>query len=171
MGITTCALLPFSLAIERYTMSFQGQLRAIQLTLSKGAALISVPETEAIPGQGLAGDRRAKGKTTEPLNQVTLIETEALTAAARDYELTIEPLLTRRNLLTEGVPLNHLVGVEFQVGPVVLRGIELCEPCGYLESQTFPGIKKALLHRGGLRAEIVRGGILRVGDIITVQQQ
>ena len=147
-------------------MSFQGHLRAIQLTPSKGAALISVPEVEAIPGQGLAGDRRANGKPTKPMNQVTLIETESLAAAARDYELTIEPLLARRNLLTEGVPLNHLVGVEFQVGPVVLRGIELCEPCGYLEGCTFPGIKKALLHRGGLRAEIVRGGTIRVGDSI-----
>ncbi len=147
-------------------MPFQGHLRAIQLTPSKGAALVSVSETEAIPGQGLAGDRRANGRPTQPMNQVTLIETESLTAAARDYELTIEPLLTRRNLLTEGVPLNHLVGVEFQVGPVVLRGIELCEPCGYLEGCTFPGIKKALLHRGGLRAEIVRGGTIRIGDTI-----
>lgn len=147
-------------------MPFHGHLRAIQLTPSKGAALISVPEVEAIAGQGLAGDRRANGKPTKPMDQVTLIETESLTAVARDYELTIDPLLTRRNLLTEGVPLNHLVGVEFQVGPVVLRGIELCEPCGYLEAQTFAGIKKALLHRGGLRAEIVRGGTIRVGDVI-----
>jgi len=147
-------------------MSFQGQLRAIQLTPSKGARLISVRETEAIVGQGLAGDRRASGKPTRPLNQVTLIEQESLAATARDYELEIEPLLTRRNLLTEGVPLNHLVGVEFRVGAVVLRGIELCEPCGYLEGCTFPGIKKALLHRGGLRAEIVRGGTIQVGDII-----
>lgn len=147
-------------------MPFQGQLRAIQLTPSKGAALISAPEVEAIPGQGLAGDRRATGKPTKPLNQVTLIEVESLIAAARDYELEIDPLLTRRNLLTEGVPLNHLVGVEFQVGPVLLRGIELCEPCGYLEKCTFPGIKKALLHRGGLRAEIVRGGKIQVGDAI-----
>lgn len=147
-------------------MSFQGNLCAIHLTPSKGAALISVHEVEAIPGQGLAGDRRAKGKPTEPLNQVTLIEVESLVAAARDYELTIEPLQTRRNLLTEGVPLNHLVGVEFQVGEVIFRGIELCEPCSYLEGQTFPGIKKALLHRGGLRAEIVRGGTIRVGDAI-----
>jgi MOSC domain-containing protein YiiM len=148
-------------------MSFQGYLRAIQLTPNKGAALVAVESVEAIPGQGLAGDRRAKGKPTEPLNQVTLIEIEALTAAARDYNLAIEPLLTRRNLVTEGVPLNHLVGVEFQVGEVVLRGIELCEPCGYLERQTFPGIKKALLHRGGLRAEIVRGGKIQLGDRIT----
>jgi MOSC domain-containing protein YiiM len=147
-------------------MPFQGQLRAIQLTPSKGAALLSVTQVEAIPGQGLAGDRRATGKPTEPLNQVTLIEVESLVAAARDYELEIDPLLTRRNLVTEGVPLNHLVGIEFQVGPIVLRGIELCEPCGYLEKCTFPGIKKALLHRGGLRAEIVRGGKIQVGDAI-----
>jgi MOSC domain-containing protein YiiM len=166
-AITTFFLFSFK---RGFAMPFQGHLRAIQLTPSKGAALVSVPQVEAIPGQGLAGDRRATGNPTEPLNQVTLIEVESLVAAARDYELTIEPLQTRRNLLTEGVPLNHLVGVEFQVGPVVLRGIELCEPCGYLEKCTFPGIKKALFHRGGLRAEIVRGGTIHVGDVIQVAQ-
>ncbi len=63
-----------------------------------------------------------------------------------------------------GVPLNHLVGREFQIGPVRLRGIKLCEPCGHLEKMTVPGIEKALLHRGGLRAEILTSGTLRPGD-------
>jgi MOSC domain-containing protein YiiM len=67
-------------------------------------------------------------------------------------------------LLTEGVPLNELVGTTFRVGEVVLKGLELCEPCGYLEKRTFPGIKAALKGRGGLRCCVVKGGTVRIGD-------
>ena len=83
-----------------------------------------------------------------------------------ESELLLQPGQARRNLVTRGVPLNHLVGREFQVGEVVFRGIRLCEPCGHLESLTIKGVKDGLCHRGGLRAQIVRGGIIRAGDII-----
>jgi MOSC domain-containing protein YiiM len=73
---------------------------------------------------------------------------------------------SRRNLLTRGVPLNHLIGREFTVGEVVLRGIRLCEPCDHLEGLTVKGIKDGLHHRGGLRAEILHGGTLQPGDAI-----
>src|SRR5262249_61459375 len=98
--------------------------------------------------------------------EVTLVETEAVEALARECNLEIDPGKVRRNLLTREVPLNHLVGREFQVGGVVLRGIRLCEPCDHLESLTVKGIKDGLHHRGGLRAEIVEGGTLRAGDVI-----
>jgi MOSC domain-containing protein YiiM len=70
--------------------------------------------------------------------------------------------------LTEGVPLNDLVGRTFRVGSVVLKGLELCEPCGYLEKRTFVGIKAALKHRGGLRCCVLEGGVTQVGDEIAV---
>jgi len=73
----------------------------------------------------------------------------------------------RRNVVTRGVPLNHLVGREFQIGAVRLRGTRLCEPCAYLEGLTLPGVLAGLIHRGGLRAEIVTGGTIRVEDAIT----
>src|SRR5438874_415595 len=82
--------------------------------------------------------------------------------ACKEYKLPFTHPDPRRNLLTAGVPLNHLVGKTFRVGEVVLRGIELCEPCGHLEKLTCAGIKRALIHRGGLRAQILRGGELRV---------
>ena len=69
----------------------------------------------------------------------------------REYELTLEPFQTRRNLLTRSVPLNHLVGKTFKIGAVVLRGIRLCKPCGHLEKLTCKGVEKGLRHRGGLR--------------------
>ena len=127
---------------------------------------------EALTGQGLVGDRYATGQgtfqkgPTQPPEQVTLIEREAIDSACRDYSVAVTHLDTRRNLLTQDVPLNHLVGREFFIGEVVLRGIELCEPCGHLEKLTYPNIKQSLLHRGGLRAEIVQGGHLQVGDLI-----
>ncbi|HMC90102.1 MAG TPA: MOSC domain-containing protein, partial [Gemmataceae bacterium] len=66
-----------------------------------------------------------------------------------------------------GVPLNHLVGKEFQIGEVILRGLRLCEPCGHLEALTVQGVKDGLCHRGGLRAQILHGGLVKVGDPIS----
>jgi MOSC domain-containing protein YiiM len=70
-------------------------------------------------------------------------------------------------VVTRGVPLNHLVGREFQVGAVRLRGMRLCEPCEHLEGLTTKGVLTGLLHRGGLRADIISGGTIRVGDSVS----
>ena len=153
------------------SVAFQGQLAAIYIGECKGEALHAVPQIEAIAGRGLAGDRYCRNEGTfskpgKPEQEVTLIESEALQGIAREADLHLESHQARRNLLTQGVPLNHLVGREFQVGDVVLKGIRLCEPCGHLESLTVKGVQDALCHRGGLRAQIVRGGVLHMGDII-----
>ena len=149
----------------------QGSVEAIYVASAPGAPMRSVAEVRARPGAGLEGDRYAAGagtfsRETGSDRQVTLIEREALEAGRRDYRLEIPPEGTRRNLLTRGVYLNHLVGREFRVGEVRLRGVELCEPCDTLEKNTCPGARRALIHRGGLRAEILAGGTLRPGDPI-----
>ena len=160
---------------------FTGTLEAIFIGPTKGQPMQQVESIQAIAGAGLEGDRHSIGKGTfsrrapsvsdgskhAPDRQVTLIEAEALEAAQRDYELEIAPDQPRRNLLVRNVPLNHLVGREFQIGPVRLRGIKLCEPCGHLEKMTMPGIMQALLHRGGLRAEILTSGELHPGDTVS----
>jgi MOSC domain-containing protein YiiM len=159
---------------------FQGKLEAIFIGPVKTAPMQQVQSVQAIAGKGLRGDRYsfARGtfsdqpddapepETTKPGTQVTLIEAEAIEAAAHDCEIVIEPAQSRRNLLVRDVPLNHLVGREFFVGQVRLRGIKLCEPCGHLEKLTIEGVKKALLHRGGLRAEILASGELQPGDVV-----
>jgi MOSC domain-containing protein YiiM len=89
---------------------------------------------------------------------------------AQECQITLEPGQARRNLVTRGVPLNHLVGRQFSIGEVVLRGLRLCEPCGHLEALTAKGIQDGLRHRGGLRAQIVRGGVVRTGDSIRPNQ-
>jgi MOSC domain-containing protein YiiM len=144
---------------------FEGQLLAIYLHGPKGEALHAVETANVAPGCGVAGDRYCRqGGAGKPDQEVTLIEMEALEALGRECGLEISPGKARRNLVTRGVPLNHLVGREFAVGPVVLRGIRLCEPCDHLEGLTVKGIKEGLHHRGGLRAQVIRGGALRAGN-------
>jgi hypothetical protein len=154
-------------------ISFTGELVGICITPEPAGEMHPLEEVEALAGIGLQGDRYARrtgtyqNKPEEMLGKdVTLIERETLIAALRDYGTDITHAMTRRNLLTVGVPLNHLVGVTFAVGDVLIRGLELSEPCRHLQKLTCKEILKPLIHRGGLRAEIVRGGTLRVGDAV-----
>ena len=153
-------------------MKFEGQLLAICIAPAAGAPMEGVESVELIEAKGLSGDRYANKagafqKTKiEPSQEVTLIEQEALDAALRDYKLELTHAESRRNLLTAGVPLNHLVGRKFSVGDAVLEGLELCEPCKYLQRLTGKEVVRALQHRAGLRARIVRGGTISAGDAI-----
>ena len=119
---------------------------------------------------GLEGDRyyaeREVGADPSKRSEVTLIESEAIDAVRKDYQIPLEPGESRRNIVTREVALNHLVGRRFRVGAAVLEGVQLCEPCQYVESLTHAGLRKALLHRGGLRARIVTSGWIKVGDPI-----
>jgi MOSC domain-containing protein YiiM len=129
----------------------------------------SVIEVHAVPGKGLEGDRyfnRTGTFSTHPAgdNELTLIEIEAIDALRGECKLELEPGDARRNIVTRGVALNHLVGREFRIGTVSLRGIRLCEPCSHLESLTIPGVKSGLIHRGGLRAQVLTEGMIRVAD-------
>jgi MOSC domain-containing protein YiiM len=145
-------------------------IAAIFIAAQSGDPMQSVESAHAVAGKRLLGDRKFRNpshpKKDTPEREVTLIESEAIEAVNRDYVLHLDPIETRRNLLTRGVSLNHLVGREFTVGLVRLRGIMLCEPCKHVEKLTRPGVMRALIHRGGLRAQILEGGEIRVGDLI-----
>ena len=151
---------------------FRGNVVSLHLARNAAMPMESTLEVKAIAGQGLEGDRYSLGlgewsKTRGGGREITLIEIEAIEALEREGSITIAPGAARRNVVTRGVPLNHLVGREFQVGGVRLRGMGLCEPCAYLESITHRGLIAALAHRGGLRAEIATSGTIRVEDAIT----
>ena len=148
-----------------------GTVVSINITPDGAQPMSAVAQVTAVAGQGLEGDRYYKktgtfSATPGTGREVTLIESEAIEALERDYEMTLSPGDARRNIVTRGVPLNHLVGKEFRVGDVTLRGMRLNEPCNHLASLTDPKVKAGLVHRGGLRAEIVVGGVIRVGDAI-----
>jgi MOSC domain-containing protein YiiM len=151
--------------------TFEGRLVSIAVAPTKAARMRSVDRARIVPGKGVEGDRYAEREGTftasgDGVTEVTLIEVEAIEAIARDQKISVEPRDARRNLVTRGVPLNHLVGRRFRVGEVVLEGTKLCEPCKHLESLTAPGVRDALVHRGGLEARIVRGGVVSAGDAI-----
>jgi MOSC domain-containing protein YiiM len=139
-------------------------VEAIFIHGSQGEPMTPVDEATARAGGGLEGDRYFVPEGNEPDREITLIESEAIEAFVRECEISLDPSESRRNVVTRGVPLNDLVGREFSVGPVRLRGIRLCEPCAHLQRLTRPGVLKGLVHRGGLRAEILVGGPIRVGD-------
>jgi MOSC domain-containing protein YiiM len=156
---------------------FRGKLLAIAIARQAKGTMENVESIEAVAGEGLVGDRYGAGIGAaqfkghrKPENEVTLIAKEAIEAANDEFNYTIAHLDTRRNLLTEGVPLNDLIGKTFRVGKITLKGLELCEPCGYLEKRTFVGIKAALKHRGGLRCCVLEGGTIQVGDPLEAAQ-
>jgi MOSC domain-containing protein YiiM len=152
-----------------------GVVVSLNIAPSGAAPIVTVGSVDAVAGRGLAGDRyfnRTGTYSNHPGNgrHVTLIESEALEGLLRDYQVTLEPGLARRNIVTRGVALNHLIEREFKIGAAVLRGTRLCEPCAHLEKLSSKGVMRGLMHRGGLRAEIVVGGTIRVGDEIVAAQ-
>lgn len=149
----------------------QGTLVSIYIAAEKGGPIQEVSAVRAVPAKGLEGDRYFRKRGTwshysSEGREVTLIESEALEALKRDYGLELLPNHTRRNLLTRNVSLNHLVGKTFQIGPVTLQGIQLCEPCGRLDKLCGQKVLKGLTHRGGLRANIITEGVLSSGQSI-----
>lgn len=150
---------------------WQGSVVSIQIAPQAAAPMVSLTDVEAVAGKGLAGDRYFQRAGTHSDRagsgrQVTLIEVETMEALAREGGLVLEPALTRRNIATRDVPLSHLVGRRFRIGDAVLEGTRLCEPCEHLQRLTRPGVLRALVHRGGLRADILVGGVIRVGDVV-----
>ena len=150
---------------------FTGTIDSIHIATAAKEPTHAVDHVRAIPGVGLEGDRYALKQGTfynpEPAFELTLIEAEAIEAIKTEYKVELAPGDARRNLVTRGVPLNHLVGREFRIGDVLIRGIRLCEPCSHLEALTQQPVMKSLRHRGGLRAQILKEGTIRVGDTVS----
>jgi MOSC domain len=151
-----------------------GRVESVNIADEGSGATRPVDSINAIAGQGLEGDRYFTASGTFSKNQsstreITLIEAEAVDALRDNYGIELDPKDSRRNIVTRDVPLNHLVGRRFRVGEALLEGVKLCEPCSHLESLTQPGVKKGLVHRGGLRARILESGSIRTGDAISFE--
>jgi MOSC domain-containing protein YiiM len=154
-------------------MNGPGIVVSLHIAARAAAPIQSVGSVEALAGRGVEGDRYFNQLGTYSNHpgtgrHVTLIESEALDALLSEYKIALEPSMARRNIVTRRIALNHLVGKQFNIGAVILRGTRLCEPCAHLEKLSQPGAMRGLTHRGGLRAEIVTGGTIRVGDEILV---
>lgn len=124
-----------------------------------------------VAGAGIEGDRYF-GRHDEPGQNITLVEAEAIEAFLSEQQRPLDHSVTNRNLVTRGVRLNELVGREFTIGPVRLRGVELCEPCMGLgqalagPSLTPAEVVKCLVHRAGLRADVLCDGVIARGDVV-----
>jgi MOSC domain-containing protein YiiM len=134
--------------------------------------MVSLPEVHAVPGRGLEGDRYFAGGGTFTESgrgggtEVTLIELEALDRLRTDYGIDLRPQETRRNIATQGITLDELIGREFRIGEVRMRGLSSCEPCAHLVELAGKQVLRGLVHRGGLRAQIITDGTIHVGDSI-----
>jgi MOSC domain-containing protein YiiM len=126
------------------------------------------PFVEALMDAGLTGDRYTEATNRRsPDYQVTLIELENIEAFSQATGLSLAPEMPRRNIVTRGVRLNNLCGKRFRVGRALFEGLELCEPCNLFAKRTHREVLKFFVGKGGLRARIVSGGLIRVGDSIS----
>jgi hypothetical protein len=143
-----------------------GRVAAILTAPDAESPLARVESAEAVAGRGLAGDRYHDGRGTFSGAghgyQLTLVEAEVLDSIDLPWEQA------RRNIVTRGIALNALVGQHFTIGTVECVGRRLAEPCSHLERLARPGLLRPLVHRAGLRADVVRGGKISTGDQIAV---
>jgi len=150
--------------------SWQGRVKEIFIAPASAQAMVAVPNVRAFADRGLEGDRfyRDSWNAVQRSDKaVSLIEDEVLELAAKEIGVAAIGILTRRNIVTRGVPLIELLGREFTVGGVRMRGIRLFEPCGHLVAVTkIPAIFKALEHRSGLKAAVLSDGEIQIGDAV-----
>jgi hypothetical protein len=148
----------------REASAVTGSLEAICVSPSAGEPAQSVGAVRTVAGRGLQGDRHTVGAGTFPSglpgSALTMIEAEV----CESFDPPLEPDDHRRNLITRGIDLNGLVGHEFSVGAVRCRGMRLCEPCTVVQRYAGRPVLRQLVHRGGLRADILEDGEIRVGD-------
>jgi hypothetical protein len=143
-----------------------GRVEAILTAADAERPLVRVAAAKAVTGRGLEGDRYYDGRGTfsGPGRgyQLTLVEAEVLDSIDLPWEQA------RRNIVTRGISLNALVGHHFRIGGVECVGRRLAEPCSHLEGLTRSGLLRPLVHRAGLRADIVCGGSITTGDQVSV---
>ena len=141
-----------------------GIVEVLSVAPSAGKPARLLQEARALPGKGLEGDRHVTGRGTFPSgppgSALTLIEAEV----CESFDPPLEPGEHRRNVVTRGIDLHGLVGREFSIGEVRCRGMRLCEPCTVVQRYVGRPVLRSLVHRGGLRADILADGTIKVGD-------
>jgi MOSC domain-containing protein YiiM len=159
--------------VHSATPAQRGRVEAIAIADRAKAPMQHVMTARALPGRGLEGDRYAKrvGTFTPRRGRgvgydLTLIEAEVLDELTLPDGHRLGYAEARRNIVTRGIDLNSLVGQRFRVGEVECIGRRLCEPCAHLEQLTHSGVLRQLIHRGGLRADILTPGTITEGAAI-----
>jgi len=150
-----------------------GRVVAIFIAAAAGEPMQARTAARAVPGRGLEGDRYFSGVGAfsddahpgREVTELTLIEEEVIEHLQHDLGLSVSAPDSRRNIVTRFVALNKLVGVDFSAGAVLLRGTGLCEPCvSLVKSPDNKHLLRGLVHKGGLRAQILNEGVITIGD-------
>ena len=138
------------------------------LTDKNNQKIKEVKTIEVIKNQGIVGDRHFR-EFNDPFSQLTLIESENIDYYNLKYKLDIPYIDFRRNIVTEGIELNELVGKKILIGDVRVEGIDLCRPCRHLnEILNQNNVLKEFLRRGGLRCQILNSSKINLGDQIKI---
>lgn len=150
-----------------------GVVEAIHVAPAAGEPMRSLDHARALAGRGLEGDRYAAGTGHwSPMRRsgdgLTLIDADVVDGlVARG--LTRDA--TRRNVITRGIDLDGLIGRTFRIGEVTCRAIRRCEPCSYLDGLLGVSVLHELVHRGGIRVEVVDDGWIAVGDPVEAVEE
>lgn len=155
------------------TASTVGTVLEIYTTPAANEPMVAQTEAVALAGRGLEGDRYALGigfysnnPITAGARELTLIDEGAIAGVTAQTGLPFTTVECRRNLITSGIDLDSLIGKSFRVGGVMCEGVRACPPCVHLDELTGKKVMSALVRTGGLRARIVTGGAIRIGDPI-----
>ena len=133
---------------------------------NKDSKIVRVNDVEAIKGKGLLNEKHYKDNNKKR-SQITLIEIENINYYNKVSGTTIPAINFLRNIVTEGIRLNVLVGKEFFIGKVKVKAHDLCRPCKNLqESLQQKNTVEELLYTGGLRCEILSNGKIFIDDQI-----
>lgn len=156
--------------------ALQGTIESIYRFSDSGAPGESLTSANLMAGVGIKGDRYAlgKGHFQGPKRwgqALTLIEAESIETLATDFGINLPAADARRNIVCRGIDLNSLLGKQFHIGKVLCYGQRLAEPCSWLQKTTPPGTLRSLVHRGGLRVDILESGVVHTGDMISFEYE
>lgn len=140
-----------------------GQLTAIHIAPATAAPMEAREAVQVETGQGILGDRYYG---IDPDAAVTLVELQAVQDTAAGAGVAYLPGATRRNFTIANHPLNELIGQRFSLGEVLLEGTRLAHPCHWMDQTIGPGAQGLLKDRGGIRARVLQGGTVRIGDTL-----
>lgn len=153
-----------------------GVIEAIYRFADSGAPGELVSSARLIAGVGMEGDRYALGKGHFQSDRrwgqaLTLIEAEAIERLATEHGVEMPAVKARRNIVTRNIDLNALMGKRFRIGGLLCQGSRLAEPCSWLQKTTPAGMLRGLVHRGGLRADILEDGTIQQGDALVADSK
>ena len=145
-----------------------GKVVAIGISEKSGNEIINVNKVDALMGKGLAEDRHCK-ENNDQRCQITMIEIEKINQYNKLNKTSIPAIKFRRNIVTENINLNNLIGKEFFIGKVKIKAHDQCKPCKNLQDDLKQNnIVKEFLNSGGLRCEILSNGQIIIGDLIKI---